>query len=73
MDEKLSWNLSLRGCTLYTRVCVAFLACLIVRGTSPPPISPSKTSLWGPGLHRETTSLAINYFYIQARDSLGER
>lgn len=34
-------------------------------------LSASQTLLFGPGLHRDSTSLPLNYFFIQARDSDG--
>ena len=36
-------------------------------------ISVSETLLFGPGLHSDSTSLPLNYFFIQARDSDGAK
>ena len=36
-------------------------------------ISVSKTLVFGPGVGKDTTSLPLNYFFIQARDSSGDK
>ena len=36
-------------------------------------LSPEKSVIFGPGVHPDKAGLPVNYFYIQAVDSNGEK
>lgn len=50
---------------------VALLATWCGRAEASSLLSTSETLVYGPGLHEDTSSLPLNYFFIQARDSTG--
>lgn len=51
----------------------AFVALSHVAVEASPPVSASKTLLFGPGLGKDTSYLPLNYFFIQARDASGKK
>ena len=40
---------------------------------SKPRLDVSKTLVFGPGVHKRTSFLPLNYFFLQARNSAGEK
>ena len=59
--------------------CVSLSPLLVVYGAifvscdAVPALSLSRTRIYGPGIHPKRCSLPINYFYIQAIDTEGNR
>lgn len=52
---------------------VALLVATDGRAEASSPLSAANTLLFGPGLHKDTATLPLNYFFIQGRDSAGTK
>jgi hypothetical protein len=54
-------------------LAVTLIACNYGWAGAASPLSISETLVFGPGFQENTTSLPLNYFFIQARDSTGAK
>lgn len=63
-------------CSDSLRLLLAFLCVLCTlcwRSEARPALSLSATRVYGPGIHPKRSSLPINYFYVQAVDTDGNK